>query len=500
MTADDRHERREPANPWLWAYDGYDADTQGLRESLCTLGNGVFATRGALAESTADGVHYPGTYLAGVYNRLATELAGRTVENESLVNAPNWLVLRVVADDGTPFDVEHCTVLDHHVELDMRRAPLVRRSRLAHPDGRALDSDRTTPRELARPARGGAGHHAASRGLVRDRRRAHALDGTVRPASPVMPSSTTTTCASSAPAAPPTPRASASRSRRARRISASPRRPAPGSWWRVPPSTWPARPSSGSAVGQDLTVPPDPDALVTIEKVVALCTSRDDGIAAAPGGRAGALEMAGSFDEVAERHIVSWRHAWDRSRITVVADARTQAVLNLHLLHLLQTVSKNTTEPGCRRAGAGPARRGLPRPSIFWDELFIFPFLNWRVPELTRSLLRYRARRLDMARHLARRRPARRYVPVAERQRRAQETQTMHFNPASGHWLLDASHLQRHVDIAVAYNVGVLAGDPRPRVHALLGAEMLLEIARFASATTYDAVRDCHDIWWRDGA
>jgi alpha,alpha-trehalase len=35
------------------------------------------------------GVNYPGTYVAGLYNRLRTPIAGRTLENEDLVNAPN---------------------------------------------------------------------------------------------------------------------------------------------------------------------------------------------------------------------------------------------------------------------------------------------------------------------------------------------------------------------------------------------------------------------------
>lgn len=44
-------------------------------------------------EAVADEVHYPGTYAAGVYDRLRTEIGGRSIENEDLVNLPNWLVL-----------------------------------------------------------------------------------------------------------------------------------------------------------------------------------------------------------------------------------------------------------------------------------------------------------------------------------------------------------------------------------------------------------------------
>jgi trehalose/maltose hydrolase-like predicted phosphorylase len=55
---------------WLWTYEGWEPEVEGLREAPCTLGNGYVATRGAAAEATADGIHYPGTYLAGVYNRV----------------------------------------------------------------------------------------------------------------------------------------------------------------------------------------------------------------------------------------------------------------------------------------------------------------------------------------------------------------------------------------------------------------------------------------------
>ncbi|MFW6318430.1 MAG: hypothetical protein ACOC06_08195, partial [Halorubrum sp.] len=50
-------------------------------------------TRGAFEEASAGGPHYPGTYVAGSYNRLESEVSGRVIENEDLVNIPNWLPL-----------------------------------------------------------------------------------------------------------------------------------------------------------------------------------------------------------------------------------------------------------------------------------------------------------------------------------------------------------------------------------------------------------------------
>jgi beta-phosphoglucomutase family hydrolase len=80
-------------NSWSQVYMGFDPKDEGRREALCALGNGYFVTRGTAPEARADDVHYPGTYLAGGYNRLKTKLAGRMVANEDLVNIPNWLCL-----------------------------------------------------------------------------------------------------------------------------------------------------------------------------------------------------------------------------------------------------------------------------------------------------------------------------------------------------------------------------------------------------------------------
>jgi trehalose/maltose hydrolase-like predicted phosphorylase len=93
-------------------------------------------TRGALPEAEADGVNYPGTYVAGLYNRLVTEIAGREVTNEDLVNVPNWLPLTFRVADGAWFDVQQADVLDHRVELDMRHGTLIRRLRWRDAEGR----------------------------------------------------------------------------------------------------------------------------------------------------------------------------------------------------------------------------------------------------------------------------------------------------------------------------------------------------------------------------
>lgn len=127
----------ETTDPWILGYEGFEPDEEPLREALCALGNGYLATRGAVPGSRADGVHYPGTYVAGCYNRLASEVSGRTVVNESLVNLPDWLLLQVAIDDGDWLDLTGDALLDYEQRLDLRRGVLTRRLRLRQ-EGRTL--------------------------------------------------------------------------------------------------------------------------------------------------------------------------------------------------------------------------------------------------------------------------------------------------------------------------------------------------------------------------
>ncbi len=126
------------ANGWNLRYEGFDPAQEGLREALCTLGNGYFATRGAAPEAHADGVHNPGTYIAGCYNRLESEVSGRLVSNESLVNVPNWLPLSYAVDDGEWLDLSQVDVLEHHLDLDLRRGVLTRQTRIRDAAGRKM--------------------------------------------------------------------------------------------------------------------------------------------------------------------------------------------------------------------------------------------------------------------------------------------------------------------------------------------------------------------------
>ncbi|MGA1824615.1 MAG: trehalose-phosphatase, partial [bacterium] len=128
----------ERKDSWSLIYKGFDPVQEGLRESLCALGNGYFVTRGAAPYCDADGIHYPGTYLACGYNRLKTEIAGRIIENEDLVNIPNWLSFKFRISGDEWFTPQSADILYYRQHLDMQEGVLTRTIRFQDTKGRRL--------------------------------------------------------------------------------------------------------------------------------------------------------------------------------------------------------------------------------------------------------------------------------------------------------------------------------------------------------------------------
>jgi alpha,alpha-trehalase len=123
--------------------------------------------------------------------------------------------------------------------------------------------------------------------------------------------------------------------------------------------------------------------------------------------------------------------------------------------------------------------------------------INFRLPEITRELLMYRYRRLGAARENARQAGYRGAMfPWQSGSNGREESQEVHLNPKSGRWIPDNSHLQRHVNIAIAYNLYHYYQVTRDmEFMAFYGAEMLLEIARFwASIAQYNTELDRYEI------
>jgi HAD superfamily hydrolase (TIGR01509 family) len=489
-------------DPWVFACDRFDAATEGRHETLFALGNGYFVTRGAAAESRADDIHYPGTYLAGGYNRLTTLLDGRAVEHEDLVNLPNWLPVSFRIDDGAWFDLRNINILAYRQELDLRRGLYNRSVRFRDTLGRQTHF--TEQRFVHMRDKNLAGQYfeitaedwsgklalravldgeISNSGVPRYRHfnkthfRVHKA-AHVDHESFLLEGETTQ---------------SRLRVTQAARLRA---------WAQNSEERLNGHPLTESArVGQEFVVEVTPGTTAALEKVVALYTSWDRAIADCTAAACELIARAGSFEELVQTHVLAWDHLWRRcdvGLVDIVADPKhtTHLAVRLHVFHLLQTASPHTIELDAGVPARGWHGEGY-RGHIFWDELFIFPFLNLRLPVLTRALLLYRYRRLPEAREAARQAGYRGAMfPWQSGSNGREETDVFYFNPLSGNWIQDSTRLQRHVGAAVAYNVWQYyqaTGDTE-FLYAY-GAELMFEIARFwASIAKWNLNRDRYDI------
>ncbi|MFJ1730534.1 glycoside hydrolase family 65 protein [Streptomyces sp. NPDC088254] len=467
---------------WTWEWTGYSPAAERLRESLCTLGNGYFATRGALPERRADLVHYPATYVAGCYNRLESTVAGRRVVNEDLVNLPNWLLLRLrlrraEGEWGPWISSSTHTLLDHRHTLDLRRGTLTRtfrhrlnerdvlsveQTRLVHMGDPHLAALRTVITaenwsgeiEIESSIDGEVINGNVHRYRALDRHHVtHVRTGAHEPHTVWLTCRTRTSDVSVALAS---------------RTTVTTDGPSASSG---------LRPARRRAVHR-LVVPSSPGRPVTVDKTVALHTSRDTAIGDPLGEAVDRVTEAADFPALLASHAAAWERLWRCADIQVPGEAGR--ILRFHLFHVLQTLSPHTAD-----LDVGVPARGLHgeayRGHVFWDELFALPYLNLHFPEVSRSLLDYRYRRLPRAcRAAAATGRSGAMYPWQSGSDGREESQEWHLNPASGRWLPDRSRLQHHVGSAIAYNVWQYCeatGDTE-YLHTR-GAEMLLQISRF---------------------
>jgi len=499
---------------WHLTYVGDDPELVGRRESLCTLANGVLGCRGAEPWARDDGVRYPGTYLASIYDRAPDRVGDSWLETESLVNAPNWLPLSFRLDHGPWLDAGASSLTQQELVLDLRRGVLTRRARVQPPGPGSLqilerrivsmddphlcalevsvvsdgwegelevrtgldagvgtdetEEERLLPhRHLEVVTSGGSTRiigelDPRAPGAALDRSPGPALDGSgslwllarTRHSLVTIALATRVRVTASQPGE--------------LQLAASPARP---------PSRQPAMIWRG-AIGRG--------ARVTVQKVTAIYTGRDPAISNPLSAARRSALAAPQFGPLLQSHQAAWSRLWSRigSRMDD-ADGSSQA-LHLHLFHLFQVAS-----PHVRDLDAGLGARGLHGEGynghVFWDELFALRVVNLHRPDIARELLAYRERRLPAARQAAASAnlPGARF-PWQSASDGRDVTPTRLFNPRSQRWMPDRSRYQRHVGLAVAYNViqhYQATGDLD--VLASRSGEMVLEVAlHFAAMAT----------------
>ncbi|MBN2615839.1 MAG: beta-phosphoglucomutase family hydrolase [Bacteroidales bacterium] len=466
------------ANGWKLEYNDYAEKKERSREALLAVGNGYFGTRGAMEETDANAVNYPGTYIAGVYNRLITPIAGKDISNEDFVNCPNWLPIRFKVEEGSWFDPNKHEILSIHRTVDFKTGVLYRNMLVKDDEGNISKVTSERFASMDQP------HLAAIRYSVTPVNYSGvltfwtALDGALenegverykalssKHLEPVEEGASDSTLSLKVKT-----NQSQIEIAESARLSVSKNGKTVKTEWKH--FTEPGKVYSFTeyevAAGETLE----------LEKVVALHTSLETTDPLAKGESL--IQSAAGFDALLQASNIVREKTWEEIDIQLTGDRMAQKLLRMHLYHLLISASQHN-----EKLDASVTARGLHgeayRGHIFWDELFILPFYDIHMPKTAKSLLMYRYNRLEKAREYAKEYGYKGAMfPWQSGSDGSEETQVVHLNPVSGEWGPDHSSLQRHVSLAVAYDVWEyfhLTNDVEFLEN--YGMEMLLEIARF---------------------
>jgi trehalose/maltose hydrolase-like predicted phosphorylase len=218
----------------------------------------------------------------------------------------------------------------------------------------------------------------------------------------------------------------------------------------------------------------------TTEKLVSLCSSNHSDVKNVLTTALENLNSLMDFSSIFSTSLEQWKKLWNQMDIQVYGDRLVQKLIRMHIYHLLVTTSPNT-----QKIDFGIPARGLHgeayRGHIFWDELYILPLYYLNLPEVAKSVLMYRYNRLPAAKTYAKEFGFEGAMyPWQSGSSGKEETQQLHLNPISGAWGPDYSSYQRHVSLAIAYNVWQYYWFTTDTEFLKnYGIEVLVEISRF---------------------
>jgi len=482
---------------WNITYHTYEPDKERTREALLCVGNGYMGTRGAMDETDANKINYPGTYIAGLYNRLSTPIAGRDIWNEDFVNAPNWLPVSFKINNGNWFDINTTEIISIERNLDLRNGLLTRLLKIRSENGNETLIESSRFSSMADP-------HLS------------VLQYTVKPLN-YNGKITIRTGINGAIINDGVERYKSLNQQHLKSV----KQDADGNRHYVVVSTTQSgikiaeaadhnfyvhgklcavkltNNVSDSSVSGTVSFDLNKEESVTLVKNVAIYTSKPDEVIDPLASAFDTLDNTSTgFDSLLTRSASAWKEIWRKTDMKIEGDRFSQKLLRLHLYHLIVSMSPHNSNIDASitaRGLHGEAYRG----HIFWDELFIMPLYDINLPEVAKAMLMYRYRRLGKAKEYAKEYGfAGAMFPWQSGSDGREETQVIHLNPLNGQWDADHSSLQRHVSLAVAFNVWQYFQVTEDYIFMKdYGTEMFLEICRFwASKCHWNESRQRFDL------
>lgn len=454
---------------WILKYTKPESGTRSIgQESLMTLGNGYIGWRGAPIWSQFSEDHYPGLYVAGVFNRTTTTVAGHDVVNEDMVNLPNPQLMRFYVDgELVVFNAE--TVLVRESSVNFKEGTQTDTYTLRLEKGLIIIETTKYVDPIAFHDFGfevtiRAGFNAALRveslidGSVLNQNveRYRAFDSKEFDVTGIsdhqLTAKTRTTDIEIAVAA---------------------KTFADGQLFAAVDSGHPEVLMNVAEIELRANRP------VIIEKVIAIATSYETENPAAFVSR----EIESLPLETIKKNVADyWQKVWEEADILLESDDEDlQRMIRMNIFHIRQAAQHAANQ----YLDASVGSRGLTgegyRGHIFWDEIFVVPYYAANDPKTARDILRYRIKRLSAAQENA----------VIDGEKGAmypwqsgltgdEQAQFIHLNTVNNEWEPDNSRRQRHVSLAVVYDLWIyvqLTGDVSILNEG--GLDLLFETSKF---------------------
>lgn len=478
--------------PWQLEYYGYTPGKDEYSvESLLTVGNGFIGLRGTTPEMEISDANYPGLYLASLYNTAESEVSDRTITNEDFVNAPNLQKIYLVIDNEK-IDIAQNTLLSFKRQLNLKTGLFTSFAEIETQTKKQLRIETQKIANMENSHHYSILYRFTPLNFTGEIDVISEADGSVYNYNVARYRSLTNKHLTIQ-----TTEYFKSKALLIARTNQSDITVCQASQLFSDDFSLETLKSEKTAekVIQKLTISAEKNRTYTLEKSVTVAKYK---MGEQTTTSKLALLSLPRFKEMYAESKEAWRKLWENAAITIDGDLMSQKMLNLHTYHLLVSAAPNAYE---QSLDASITARGLHgeayRGHIFWDELFIIPFYILHFPKTAREILLYRYQRLTAAKKAAKEAGYQGAMfPWQSGLDGTEQSQELHLNPISGEWKEDHSRLQRHVSLAIAYNVWQYWHNVRDRSFMeQYGLELILEIAHFwQSAATLDSVTGRYSI------
>ncbi|MFC1646122.1 glycoside hydrolase family 65 protein [Candidatus Omnitrophota bacterium] len=202
-----------------------------------------------------------------------------------------------------------------------------------------------------------------------------------------------------------------------------------------------------------------------------------------------------NFNKLIKNHINEWEKSWDIADVSIWGASELENNFRFNLYHMLICATDNG---GFSSVGAKTLSGEGYRGHIFWDtEIFLLPFYIYTFPDIAKSLLLYRYRRLEKARDIAKELGCKGTLFPWESAGTGEDTTPTWAKDLNGRIIkIDTNKFEHHItaDIAFAfYHYYVVTGDEE--FMKKFGYEVLFETARFwASRVEYNKRKHKYEI------